>query len=208
MNELIRKILDLPKWQRLSLWALSLLLVLYVFWQFFYSEVSEQLTATTSEVEKLSIDIASEQRLAKELPKIKEAVMQLDKRLAELVRELPDKREIPSLLSSISGLAKDAGLEVDLFKPRAEIVRDFYAEVPVSISVAGTYHQVATFFDEVGRLDRIVNISEISMIDPLIDRDGKRVKLKTSCVATTFRYLDEDERKAREEAMKRAGRRR
>ena len=73
-------------------------------------------------------------------------------------------------------------------------MKDFYAEVPVSIAVDGTYHQVATFFDEVGHLSRIVNINQITMKEPVVG--DAQVQVKVGCTATTFRYLDEAERAA------------
>jgi type IV pilus assembly protein PilO len=210
MNDLLDRVMGLPKWQRIAIWVGSLLFVFLLFYQFFYSDTAQKISELNEKVERLRSDIVAETRLARELPKVKRIVKELDAELKKLLLELPDKREIPSLLSSVSSLAKDAGLDVSLFKPRAEVMRDFYAEVPVSISVAGTYHEVATFFDEVGRLSRIVNITDIVIMDPELDKSDKRVKTQTSCVATTFRYLDEEER-ARQEAAKKVvkkGRRR
>jgi len=112
--------------------------------------------------------------------------------LKSALQELPDNREIPDLLSSISSLARDAGLAVPLFKTEPESFREFYAEVPVSISVEGTYHQIATFFDEVGHLPRIVNINQIIIREPRVG--DSQVSVKSECVATTFRYLEETER--------------
>jgi type IV pilus assembly protein PilO len=201
MNALVDALMERPKWQRIAIWLGTLLFILYIFYQFFYASLSAEIHKIQVKVEKLNTDIVSESRLARELPKIKAAVKELDIKLKQLLLELPDKREIPSLLSSISSLAKDAGLEVSLFKPRAENIRDFYAEVPVSISVEGTFHQVATFFDEVGRLSRIVNITDIAITEPLETKTEKRVLTKTSCVATTFRYLDDEERARREAAL-------
>jgi type IV pilus assembly protein PilO len=112
--------------------------------------------------------------------------------LKKALAELPDNKEIPQLLEKVADKAKDAGLDVRLFVPKAEQRKDFYAEVPVQIEVGGGYHQVATFFDEVSHLERIVNINEFSMSDP--ERTDSGLVLKTSLVATSFRFLDESER--------------
>ncbi len=101
---------------------------------------------------------------------------------------LPDKKEIPSLLTNISNLGSESGLEFILFKPKEEVPRDFYAEIPVEIIVQGSYHNVAVFFDKVSKLPRIVNISNVSMTDPKMSHDTMVVK--TSCLATTYRFVE------------------
>jgi type IV pilus assembly protein PilO len=192
MNELVERFMEMSKAKRIALWVFAMAFITFVFWQYFYSGKSQEYTQVSESVEKLDARILDERRRAKNLPKLREKVKELDSKLKFALQELPDKKEIPDLLASISGLAKDAGLEVQLFRPQAESKRDFYAEVPVAISVEGTYHQVATFFDEVGHLSRIVNINEISMRDPKLVES--KFQVKTDCVATTFRYLDESER--------------
>ena len=116
------------------------------------------------------------------------------------------QKEIPDLLSAISSAGRESGLEIMLFKQKPERFQDFYAEVPVDVLVRGNYHQVATFFDRVGQLDRIVNVSDISMKDPKTE-DGTMV-VNTACSAVTFRFLDEQERekvaKEKAEAAKKA----
>jgi type IV pilus assembly protein PilO len=112
--------------------------------------------------------------------------------LATAMTQLPDRKEIPDLLSSISLLGRDSGLDILVFRQRPEVYREFYAEVPVEMEVRGTYHQVAAFLDEVGRLDRIVNVSNIAVTNPEID--SGELLLKARSRVTTFRFLSEDER--------------
>ena len=99
---------------------------------------------------------------------------------------LPDKREIPGLLESVSRSGKDSGLEFKLFKPGGEVIRGFYAEIPVNIQISGGYHNLAMFFDRVARLSRIVNIMNIS----LKSAGGTAAILDASCVARTYRFLE------------------
>lgn len=206
MNELAQRFMERPLIQRIGIWAGTLLFVLFVFWQYFYKPRLEEHTKLTEKVENLDNRIVDERRRARNLKKLREKVKDLDIKLRFALQELPDKREIPDLLSSISTLAKNAGLDVTSFRPSGEIVKEFYAEVPVSISVEGTYHQVATFFDEVGHLSRIVNINQVALREPKVV-DG-RYLVKTDCVATTFRYLDEAERQKVEESKQEEGKRR
>ncbi len=97
------------------------------------------------------------------MKRFQDEAAKLREELKVAITQLPTSKEIPSLLSNISQLGKDSGLEFLLFKPVGEINKDFYAEIPVEIRVKGAYNNVAIFFDKVGKLPRIVNISEVSM---------------------------------------------
>ena len=108
-----------------------------------------------------------------------------------VMKKLPEKKEIPALLSSVSQSGRDAGLEFLLFQPEPEQNKDFYAEIPVSIKVAGNYHNVALFFDKVARLSRIVNIDDIKMAST-----KGNMNLITSCKAVTYRFVETKPEKA------------
>jgi type IV pilus assembly protein PilO len=117
----------------------------------------------------------------------------LEAALKRAVAQLPDKKEIPELLSNISAKATQSGLDVLLFRPRGENFQDFYAEIPVDITVKGSFHNTVSFFDEVGRLNRVVNIDNIGFKNPTAA--GDNLVLETTSVATAFRFLSEAERK-------------
>ncbi len=192
MHPFIENFLERPTSHKAGFWAGSILLISFVFWQYFYGAALKEQDELSNKVQSLTTEIATEKRLARDLGKFRDQVKELDIKLNQALQELPDTREIPDFLRSISDLAREVGLEVPLFRPLPEVRKDFYAEVPVSITVEGTFHQVATFFDEVGRLPRIVNISGITVREPKIGED--RVVIRADCSATTFRYLDESER--------------
>ncbi len=130
--------------------------------------------------------------LTRDSAKLKKQLDELNIMLKKAVAQLPDRKEIPELLSSISGRAREAGLEILIFRPQAENLRDFYAEIPVDIVVRGGFHNVVTFFDEVGRLNRLVNIRNIEIRNPEVK--GTKMSVQTSTQAITFRFLDEAER--------------
>jgi len=115
-----------------------------------------------------------------------------------VMKKLPEKKEIPALLSSVSQSGRDAGLEFLLFQPEPEQNKDFYAEIPVSIRVSGSYHNVALFFDKVARLSRIVNIDDIKMASAKGD-----MNLITSCKAVTYRFVETKPEKASSSKKKR-----
>jgi type IV pilus assembly protein PilO len=142
-----------------------------------------EMAALESQVRELRIVAANMKRFQAEAAKLREE-------LKVAITQLPTSKEIPSLLSNISQLGKDSGLEFLLFKPAGEVSKDFYAEIPVEIRVRGAYNNVALFFDKVGKLPRIVNISEVGM-DNAKEAFG-RWEINTSCTATTFKFVERD----------------
>jgi type IV pilus assembly protein PilO len=136
-----------------------------------------------TQVRELRVVAANMKRFQAEAASLREEL-----RLA--ITQLPTSKEIPSLLSNISRVGKDAGLEFLLFKPVAEVTKEFYAEIPVEIRVKGTYHNVATFFDKIGKLPRIVNISDVAMENA--KETLGRWEITTSCTATTFKFLERE----------------
>lgn len=195
MNEQIENVLELPISHKVGILFGTMLLIGAGYWFFFYSTASEEFAKIDKKVNGqngLSYQIAKQEAIAANLDKFESEVDKLDIELNKALAELPDKKAVGILLEKISDKAHDTGLEVRVFKPRGEEKRDFYAEVPVAIEVTGTYHQVATFFDEVGRLERIVNLNQLQISEPEIG--DEKVTLKTEVVATAFRFLDESER--------------
>jgi len=104
-----------------------------------------------------------------------------------MLRQLPNKTEVAELLVDISQTGLAAGLEFKLFKPRNEVPKEFYAELPIGIRVTGTYHEFGNFISGIAALPRIVTVHDINM-EP--DKNGK---LTMSILAKTYRYLDEEE---------------
>ncbi|MBW1897054.1 MAG: type 4a pilus biogenesis protein PilO [Deltaproteobacteria bacterium] len=115
---------------------------------------------------------------------------QLDFKIA--LRLLPDKKEIPTLLESVSKSGTDSGLEVLLFQPKSEELADFYAKIPVAVEVRGGFHNLAMFFDRIGKLPRIVNVPVFNIEIP---RRGRPANLSAVCTAETYRFLDASEAK-------------
>ena len=115
------------------------------------------------------------------------------------LRLLPDKKEIPTLLESVSKSGTDSGLEFILFQPGQEQRADFYAKIPVDVEVRGGFHNIAMFFDRIGKLPRIVNIPNFSLEIP---KRGSATMLSATCVAETYRFLEASETKPSKEKKK------
>ena len=170
--------------------VLIVLTALYVWLMFL--PVHENIQKLDKQLSGLLDQKAEKEAIVANLEAFKREYYHLQQSLKQAMAQLPDKKEIPSLLENISNLGREAGLEVSLFKPGAQKPRDFYAEVPVEIKLVGTYHNLLTFFYRVGNLPRIVNISDLTI------NKGKQgaspSSLDTACKATTYKFLEESER--------------
>lgn len=114
---------------------------------------------------------------------------EVEQQFGALLRQLPSKSEMDALLSDINQAGLGRGLQFELFKPSAERLQDFYAELPVDLRVTGTYHDIGAFASDVSQLSRIVTLNDISVTN----KDPKDQILTMEAVAKTFRYLDDEE---------------
>lgn len=191
MDPNVEKILKLPAKQKLLILALISIIEVAAFVWFLYLPKYNELVGLKAELAKLQSEISEKTRIANNLPKIQKEYEQLNQELAQALTELPNSKEIPSLLISITTLGKNAGLDFLTFRPKPEVAKDFYADVPVDIIVSGSYFSVANFFAAVANLPRIVNITNVSFSD--IKNVSNRMMTKVTCLATTFRFLDKKE---------------
>ncbi|MGH7815855.1 MAG: type 4a pilus biogenesis protein PilO [Candidatus Binatia bacterium] len=193
MNQFLDNILERPKLQKIAILAVTIIMVSALYYSFVYSPRSDQVAKLADSVEIARNETTVKQQKAANLPRLQRDLQQLDMQLKKAVAELPNQKQIAALLANISAKAQQAGLDVILFRPRAETFQEFYAEVPVDITVKGNFRNTVGFFDEVGRLSRLINIDSIGFKNPTIAGDS--VILETTSVATAFRFLDDAERK-------------
>ena len=192
MNDVLERFFGFTPQMRLASYVGGALVLGLLYWHFFYSPMATTLQERSGRLEELEAQHAKKTRMVAQLEALRKQVKELDGRLKEAIAQLPDQKEIPDLLSTVSSLGRESGLEILLFRQRPEVLQDFYAEVPVEMSMKGTYAQLTEFFDKVGKLNRIVNVKDISMKSPVVSEG--RVILSTSCAAVTFRFLSEEER--------------
>jgi len=193
MDAQIEKLLKLPTKQKVALLILILLIEGAAIFYGLYQPRMKEMAELQTRYEELQRQVEENRRIANNLPRFQAEYEQLKKDLDAALTELPNQKEIPSLLTSISSLGKRAGLDFLLFRPKPEVPKDFYAEVPVDIAVEGTFYNVADFFVAVGKLPRIVNINNVSVSN--IKFAGGRTTLKVNCLATTFRFLEKKDGK-------------
>jgi type IV pilus assembly protein PilO len=193
VNQLLTHILRLPRQQKIGFLAGLVVFLLVIGYFYVYLPGDDQVTKLAEEITGVRADRDKKKALSVNLPKLQKELQEWDAKLKAAVAQLPDRKEIPDLLSSLSTKAREAGLEILLFRPRAENFQEFYAEIPVDIVVRGGFFNAVTFFDEVGKLNRLVNIDNIDLKNPKVG--GDQVALEISTLATTYRFLDEAERK-------------
>jgi type IV pilus assembly protein PilO len=194
------ELLDRPTGQKLGILGgvlLGVALLDYVYW---YGPRGGQLAELRAEVGQKQAELDSKKGKTNSREAVERELRELGAELKRAEARLPDQREIADLLSNVAASGRAAGLDIILFRQKPEVYHDFYAEVPVEMQMRGTYHDVALFLDRVKRLDRIVNVTDIQLKKPVVQ--GERVMLDAGCTATTFRFLDEAERKRRNEEKK------
>ena len=191
MDPNVEKILKLPTKQKILLLVLVAVIETAALVWFLYLPKYNELSGLKTELTRLENEINEKTRITKNLPKLQAEYEKLNQELALALTELPNSQEIPSLLTSITTLGKNAGLDFLTFRPKGEIPKEFYADVPVDIIVSGSYFSVANFFAAVANLPRIVNITNVAFSD--IKSVNNRMMTKVTCLATTFRFLDKKE---------------
>jgi type IV pilus assembly protein PilO len=202
MNNFVDQILNRPRPQKIGILAASVVLLLALGFFYVYQPSADQISRLSEEAQTVREDRNKKQKIAANLAKLERDLKEWDAKLKMVVAQLPDSREIPDLLSNISTKAREAGLEIILFRPRAENFKEFYAEIPVDIVVRGGFTSAVAFFEEVGKFNRLVNIDNIDFKNPKVN--GDQVGLEISTLATTYRFLDEAERKKVAEAKAKA----
>jgi len=191
MDPSVEKILKLPTKQKILIVVLVVVLETAALVWFVLLPKEKELTGLRAELVKLQGEVAEKTKIANNLPKLKAEYDLLSRELEQALTELPNSKEIPSLLTNITSLGKNAGLDFLVFRPKPEVPKDFYADVPVDIVLSGSYYSVANFFSAVANLPRIVNISNVVFSD--IKSVGNRMMTRVTCLATTFRFLDKKE---------------
>ena len=159
-----------------------------VYW-FIIEDKAPQLQRVQEEEQTLRVSFENKQKKAANYDAYKAQLTQMEQSFGTMLRQLPGKTEIPSLIVDISQTGLAAGLQEKLFQPQAEIPRDFYAEKPIMISLSGGYHEIANFVSGVAALPRIVTLHDIN-ITP--DNQDAYDELTIQVTAKTYRYLEEE----------------
>ena len=161
-------------------------LLLGGYW-FLWKDQIESLDQSRQEEQKLRAEYLDKKKQALNLDLYREQVKEIEQAFGALVRQLPNKSEMDALLTDINQAGLGRGLEFDLFKPSPETMRDFYAELPITVRITGSYHDLGRFASDVAQLPRIVTLNNLAISQI---KDGV---LTLDAVAMTYRYLDDEE---------------
>lgn len=156
-------------------------------WWFVWSDQLTELDNKHAEEQKLKDQWLVKKRQSINLDLYTQQLAEIDRSFGALLKQLPNKSEVESLLVEVNQAGLGRGLQFDLFRPGPELVKDFYAEMPITVKINGSYHDIGAFAADIARLPRIVTLNNIA-IAPL--KDGQ---LSLDAVTKTFRYLDEEE---------------
>ncbi len=168
--------------------------VLVVGWWFCWSDELDALEAKQQEEVKLKDEFALKKKQSINLELYTQQLSEIDRSFGALLKQLPNKSEVESLLVEINQSGMGRGLQFELFRPGAEVSKDFYAELPIAVRLTGSYHDFGAFAGDIGRLSRIVTLNNISI------SSGKDGGLAMDAVTKTFRYLDDEELAAKKKA--------
>jgi type IV pilus assembly protein PilO len=179
-----------------GIFLLAVVLAALLGWQSQY----EELDAKRQEEVRLREDWVNKKRQAINLDAYRNQLIEIERAFGALLKQLPNAAEMESLLVDVNQAGLGRGLQFELFKPNVEVVHDFYAELPITINMTGTYHDFGAFAGDVAKLPRIVTLNDINLTH---GKQGDALSLVM--VAKTFRYLDENEMAERKRQGKLGG---
>jgi type IV pilus assembly protein PilO len=186
--------------------AALLLLLIGLLTAGYFLAISDQLkTLAAKEADERALreDFVAKQRRAANLDAYKQQLKEMEDLFGNLLRQLPGRTEVDSVLTDITQAGLSAGLVTELFRPESEKPQEFYAELPIKMKVSGDFHQLGTFASKVSQLPRIVTLHDIKITETRGERgSGGGGRLQMDLTAKTYRYLDPDEVASQKAAAK------
>jgi type IV pilus assembly protein PilO len=173
---------------KLGITVVLVLLPIIVFYFSYYKPKAQKIETLSNQKVSLEQQLQEVKQKAANLAKFEKELEEAETKFLETAALLPKQKEIPKLLKDISALGRNAGLDFLTFKPLADIPKDFYAEIPITINVRGPYHNMGYFFDQVSKLERIVSVSNVKMSSP--KKEGGEMLLKSDCKLVTYRFTN------------------
>ncbi len=186
-QEKFDKILKLPKAARFGILAAITALIGVGYYFGFYQSSAQELDRLEAEEANLQRKLSEVRLIAGNIAAFETEIEDLEIKLKKALRQLPNEKQLEVLLTDISNLGKTAGVEIRSFQRQEEVFHDFYAEVPISIELDGTYHDIGKFFELLSKLKRIVNMGSLKIA--VASESLEATRLKVTGVATTFRFV-------------------
>jgi type IV pilus assembly protein PilO len=172
-------------------------------WFLMLSTKNDELEAERGKEPSLKSDYRGKLGQAVNLPELRKQKQQVEEYVTQLEKQLPGKAEMDALLSDINQAGIGRGLQFELFRPGSVSVKDYYAELPISVRVTGRYHDIGAFAADVANLSRIVTLHDLTVAPPSGQKDSGLLSM--DAIARTYRYLDAGEVAAQSDQKKKAG---
>lgn len=182
------KLNKIPIWQKLLALVVIAAIEVFLFKQQQWNRLDEEFGSLQRSHAELDRRYREQKAIADDLANFQANIRRLEEDLRIALTQLPKEKEIPTLLRDIYTLGKKSGVDFKVFQPGGEQPKKLYAEVPIKLQLTGNYHEVAVFFDRIGKLSRIVNISDIDLAQSA-GKDPNVQMLNVNCTATTFMFL-------------------
>ena len=180
-----------PTLPKLAAWLVAVAVAVVAGWFLLLNTATEELDTSRQQEPKLQADYVSRLRQAVNLSELRKQKLQVQEYVTQLEKQLPGRAEMDALLSDINQAGLGRGLQFELFRPGQMQIKDYYAELPISIRVAGRYHDIGSFAADVANLSRIVTLQNVN-ITPVQGKDAAGA-LVMEATARTYRYLDATE---------------
>jgi len=159
-----------------------------IFYYYYEEPQRVDIASRRTQLEALRADITKGLTTARKLPEFKQQVGDLEARLANLKAILPEEKDAADLLNRMQTVAAQSSMTIKEFKPSPTVTKTLHAEWPITLELEGTYHNLAIFFDRVGKFTRIVNISGLDVKGR--EKPEAHATITATCIATTFVLLD------------------
>lgn len=182
---LLNKVENIKMPIRLAIWIGTLVILVILFIWLVYLPKTEQIDTVSTSIKDLDGQLNRAIMQSKRLPEVRAEMDSVELQFAAAKRLLPSDKEIPELLTKITELGTGSNLDMSTFVPQNLRKKGFYAEIPISLQITGTYHDVAVFFEKVGTMERIMNIQNVRMA-PVSQRS---TTLNVTCNAITYTFL-------------------
>src|SRR5262245_19706887 len=183
----------LPWYTQVGLFVGLALIGMGAFYNWYEQPLRAEMATRQTRLDGIRADLNKGYATARRLPEFRAQVAELESRLENLKSVLPDEKDVADLLRRLQTVATQSNLTIKGFKPSPVVTKQLHAEWPIALDLDGTYHNLATFFDRVGKFTRIINISSVSIKGKT--KPDPTSTISASCVATTFVLLDKPAKK-------------
>ena len=188
MEEFFNRYNKVPERIRYIALAGTCLAMVALHYWIFYTPQQDILRDFATNYAKLETTRAEKHAYADNLPKYVARYNELQQSLSAARAMLPDNADVPQFLATLGNIASNAGAVIDRIEPKEELAKEFYAEIAFNLKARGSYHDIASFIDQISRLDRIVTITDITMTAPKVE--SQKVVVSSTFAVKTYRFLE------------------